>query len=152
LLDGRLVVLGERDQAADALAPAGLHVLLTGPVAVLAREPLGRVPRPLEEEAAHPRRLELVIRLFVAALSRLGADVPGGAPVLARCLLSRRLLRRGWLRGRLLGGRRLSRRLLRGWLLSRHGPGATEHDEDECRDRDGQRHDDNPNADRRGPQ
>jgi hypothetical protein len=59
-------VLGERDHPADALAPARLDVLLTGTVTILAAQALRGVSRLLEKEAAHPGRLELLERLFVA--------------------------------------------------------------------------------------
>src|SRR5262249_9412512 len=145
-----LDVLGKQIQAAHAFAAARLHVLLARAVAVLAGEPLGRVPWPLEEEAPHPGRLELVERLFVAALARLRADVSRRHRLLGRRLLGRCLLPRSLLGGCLLSGRRLRRRLLGGCLLSRRGPGTEQRDEDKRRGRDGQRQDDNPGPDRRG--
>src|SRR6266511_863252 len=75
LFDGRLVVLGERDHPADALASARLDVLLTRAVTILAAHALSGISRLLEEQAAHPGRLELLERLFVAALAGLRADV-----------------------------------------------------------------------------
>src|SRR6476661_971291 len=67
------VVLREGDQASLALAPARVHVVLAGPVTVLAGVGLIRVAGLLEEDAPHPRVGELVERFLVAPLAGLGA-------------------------------------------------------------------------------
>src|SRR6266508_430134 len=75
LLHGRLVVPGERDQAALALAATRVHVRLPGAVAALAGVGLVRVPRLEEEEASHPGLGALVERLLVTTLAGLRADI-----------------------------------------------------------------------------
>src|SRR5690242_14261550 len=87
------VVLREGDQASLALAPARVHVLLAGPVAVLAGVGLVRVARLLEEDAPHPGVGELVERFLVAPLAGLGADVVVAGGHRGRRRRRRRLLR-----------------------------------------------------------
>src|SRR5262249_20673210 len=91
LLDGRLVVLRERDHPADAPAASRVGVLLARTVAVLAAEALARVAGLVQEEPAHLGVRELLVLFRVTALAGLRAGVTGGQ-------------RRGRRLGRLLGG------------------------------------------------